>query len=100
MTFLLLIMLVQPLSDAISDVLGDVNNDGHILKMEIFLPEWLSFKSSTRTFTGRPTTNDIGNIRIKVVVAYDALFVSAHDIFIYSSIFMITTFISSIKNAF
>ena len=30
MTFLLLIMLVQPLSDATSDVLGDVNNDGHI----------------------------------------------------------------------
>ncbi|KPA17908.1 Dystroglycan-type cadherin-like domain protein, partial [Candidatus Magnetomorum sp. HK-1] len=44
------------------------------------LPEWLSFKSSTRNFTGTPTTNDIGKIRIKIV-AYDELFASVHDVF-------------------
>ena len=44
------------------------------------LPNWLTFTSATRTFTGTPTTSDIGNLDVKVT-AKDANNATVSDIF-------------------
>ncbi|MCX7418758.1 MAG: cadherin domain-containing protein, partial [Planctomycetia bacterium] len=44
------------------------------------LPSWLTFTPATRTFTGTPTTSDIGNLDIKVT-AKDADNATVSDIF-------------------
>ncbi|KPA19342.1 adhesin, partial [Candidatus Magnetomorum sp. HK-1] len=46
-------------------------------------PEWLSFDSSTRTFSGTPQIHDAGSVIVKVT-AYDQLLASADERFVIS----------------
>ncbi|MCX5982981.1 MAG: putative Ig domain-containing protein [Nostocales cyanobacterium LacPavin_0920_SED1_MAG_38_18] len=44
------------------------------------LPSWLTFNSTTRTFSGTPTNDNVGNLNVKAI-ATDKAGTSANDIF-------------------
>ncbi len=44
------------------------------------LPSWLTFNSATRTFSGTPTNDNVGNLNVKAI-ATDKAGTSANDIF-------------------
>lgn len=54
-------------TDAFTDPdVGDVLTYTATLSDDSTLPNWLSFDATSRTFTGTPTNDDVGNITIKV----------------------------------
>jgi Ca2+-binding RTX toxin-like protein len=67
---------------AFSDVdAGDVLSYGATLANGDALPSWLSFDSTTKTFTGQPTLSNSGSIEVKVLVS-DAAGAQVSDNFI------------------
>ena len=46
---------------------GDTLNYSATLADDSALPTWLSFNSGTRTFSGTPTNDNVGNLNVKVV---------------------------------
>ena len=63
------------------DVLtGDIISYNATLSNDDPLPSWLSFNSSTRTFSGLPLNEDVGTLSIKVI-ATDSLLLEATDSF-------------------
>ena len=59
--------------EAFVDVDGDVLNYSAVLiddtGNETALPSWLSFDASTKTFSGTPSFDDAGSLRIKVTAS-------------------------------
>ncbi|MEE9395756.1 MAG: tandem-95 repeat protein, partial [Methylococcales bacterium] len=66
-------------TDTFSDADGDTLRYTAKLSDNSDLPTWLSFDANTRTFSGTPTSNDIGEINIQVTASDGASTVS--DIF-------------------
>ena len=68
-------------ANAFTDVdFGDVLTYSASLSSGSALPSWLSFDSTTRTFSGTPATADMGLLDIQVVVT-DSLGATAIDVF-------------------
>jgi hypothetical protein len=68
------------------DVFNDVDEDDNLsydarLSDGSNLPAWLAFEASTRSFSGTPTNEDVGNLNIRVT-ATDEASVSVYDEFI------------------
>ena len=60
---------------------GDVLTYSATLENGNALPSWLTFNSTTRTFSGTPTNDNVGNLNIKAI-ATDKAGVSVSDIFV------------------
>ncbi|WP_254175504.1 putative Ig domain-containing protein [Planktothrix tepida] len=54
------------IANKFSDIDGDILTYSAALADGTALPSWLTFDSTTGTFTGTPTNSDVGNIAIKV----------------------------------
>ena len=59
---------------------GDVLTYSATLENGNALPNWLTFNPTTRTFSGTPTNDNVGNLNVKVT-ATDKAGTSANDIF-------------------
>jgi len=59
---------------------GDILTYSATLENGNALPSWLSFNATTRTFSGTPTSTDIGTLNVKVT-ARDISNATANDIF-------------------
>ena len=59
---------------------GDVLTYSATLENGNALPSWLTFNSTTRTFSGTPTNDNVGNLNVKAI-ATDKAGTSANDIF-------------------
>ncbi|MDB9309593.1 choice-of-anchor I family protein [Aphanizomenon sp. CS-733/32] len=60
---------------------GDVLTYSATLENGNALPSWLTFNPTTRTFSGTPTNDNVGNLNVKVT-ATDKAGTSANDIFV------------------
>jgi Ca2+-binding RTX toxin-like protein len=60
---------------------GDVLTYSATLENGNSLPSWLTFNSTTRTFSGTPTNDNVGNLNVKVA-ATDKPGASVNDIFV------------------
>ncbi|MDM3857780.1 MAG: putative Ig domain-containing protein [Aphanizomenon gracile PMC649.10] len=60
---------------------GDVLTYSATLENGNALPTWLTFDATTRTFSGTPTNDNIGNLNVKVI-ATDKAGVTVSDIFV------------------
>jgi len=59
---------------------GEVLSYAAVIDGETVLPGWLTFTSSTRTFSGTPTNDDVGSVDLRVTVT-DVAGASVSDIF-------------------
>ncbi|MBE9257518.1 putative Ig domain-containing protein [Dolichospermum sp. LEGE 00246] len=59
---------------------GDVLTYSATLENGAALPNWLTFNSTTRTFSGTPTNDNVGNLNVKAI-ATDTAGVTVSDIF-------------------
>ena len=60
---------------------GDVLTYSATLENGNALPSWLTFNSTTRTFSGTPTNDNVGSLNVKVA-ATDKAGASVNDIFV------------------
>ena len=68
-------------ANTFSDVdAGDILTYSATLENGDALPSWLTFDAATRTFTGTPNSDNVGNLNIKVI-ASDIAGTTAEDIF-------------------
>ena len=68
-------------ADSFNDIdVGDILSLSASLPSGDALPDWLSFDTQTRTFSGQPTNSDVGNIQVRVT-ATDLAGLSVDQVF-------------------